>query len=734
MENLLPEIERAQDLMRQFDSVRPVIEAMQRQKDLFREVSEGLKFSAPALEAAKNLTAVSHAVKDAMLVDTSMLDIGKSIAAQMDTAAAMKSALQVDTSVLDAAKSLSAVSDAMKDAVRVDTSMLDIGKTIAGQMDAAAAMRAALKIDTSALDAGKNLTLASDAIRNAMLVDTSAFAMTKALTAQVDAAVAMKAALQIDTSALDWAKTIAPQFDATRSMVAALQRAVPKFPRFELSPGIHEAIRSLSAMNIAPQLAAALEPPASLAALLRDVGGTYGTSFAVPKALLEAQRAAASIGSSMRLGDLTPEHFGVFVEGEADEAWLRLIAKAHAIADDETAGPEDVIALAEDADALADAVPPQAKGLVVVIFQMVLLALVVDLMKDGIKAGGTMLLPYLMALPLMFQPPIPPALPPAPAPFSAPVLPQGPGGALGIPRTWEIAGLPAIIRRAGPEAERRTVEFFETGIGNRNTRQAYAQAVMRFMNWCDDRNLELADITVFTVTAYADEMTREYAARTVQQHLGAIRGLFDHLVTGKVVPVNPASPVRGPRDAAPKTKTKAAVLQPQEIRLLLDSVDVSDCSGLRDRALIATMAFGFARVSAVVAMDVEDCFARDGQDWLRLHDRNGTYEIPLHPKARAYLDAYLAAAGIGGEPDFPLWRTMTKERTFSGERMSRVDVFRMVKRRLRDADLPEAANCDSIRTAGIASYLANGGAFGRATMRIERGEGLTPAEIARIGI
>lgn len=55
MQDPLREIERAQELMRQFDSLRPVIEAM-RQKDLFREVSEGLKFSAPALEAAKNLT------------------------------------------------------------------------------------------------------------------------------------------------------------------------------------------------------------------------------------------------------------------------------------------------------------------------------------------------------------------------------------------------------------------------------------------------------------------------------------------------------------------------------------------------------------------------------------------------------------------------------------------------------------------------------------------------------
>ena len=107
---------------------------------------------------------------------------------------------------------------------------------------------------------------------------------------------------------------------------------MPEFPRFELSPGIQEAMKSLSAMNLAPQLAAALEPPASLAALLRGAP-TFGTSFAVPTALLEAQKAAASIAASMRLSDLKPERFGVaFADGEADAAWLRLMMKARAIA------------------------------------------------------------------------------------------------------------------------------------------------------------------------------------------------------------------------------------------------------------------------------------------------------------------------------------------------------------------------------------------------------------------
>lgn len=679
LRDMLPAIRQAQELVRQFDSVRPLIEAAQRNDELMRQAAEAFTFNSPALELAKNLTSAS---------------------------------------------------DAMKDALRVDTSMLDIRKTIAAQMDTATAVKTALLIDTSALDAMKSLTLTSDAIRSALQVDTSALSSTtKALSMQTETAAAMKAALQIDTSALDWAKTVAPQFDTVRPLMAALQRAVPEFRRLELSPGIHEAMKSLSAMNIAPQFAAALAPPAGLAGLMRDVA-KLGSSIDMP-ALFEAQQAAASIAESLRLSDLTPERFGlVFAEGESDAAWVRLMMKAQAIAADDDAGPEHVIAFAADADAVTEAASPEARGRLAVLVEALIIALIVDLLKDPIKETAKALLPYLVALPLSFQLVPPPALPPAPAPFTAPASPD----ALGVPRAWEVEGLPQIIRRAGPEAERRTLEFFETGVRNRNTRQAYALAVMRFMIWAEDRNLELSDITVFTVSAYIAEMSREYSARSVRQHLGAIRGLFDHLVAGKIVAVNPASSVRGPQDDHTKTQTTAPVLQPQEIRLLLDAISTDDCSGLRDRALVVTMAYGFARVSAAVAMDVKDYFERDGRAWLRLSGRGGPYEIPLHPKAKVYLDAYMAAAGIADQPDSALWRTMTKERAFSRDRVSRVDAFRMVKRRLRDAGLPASANCDSIRAAGIAAFLASGGTQARAAVQFEPRGGVTPGDIDRIEI
>src|ERR1700752_1620001 len=54
--------------------------------------------------------------------------------------------------------------------------------------------------------------------------------------------------------------------------------------------------------------------------------------------------------------------------------------------------------------------------------------------------------------------------------------------------------LPAIIRAQGERASRRFIEFFTATIRNRNTRMAYARAVKRFFDWCEDHHLSLEDV------------------------------------------------------------------------------------------------------------------------------------------------------------------------------------------------------------------------------------------------
>ena len=51
-------------------------------------------------------------------------------------------------------------------------------------------------------------------------------------------------------------------------------------------------------------------------------------------------------------------------------------------------------------------------------------------------------------------------------------------------------------------------------------------------------------LSPIAVATYIEEMQqRGYRAPTIKQHLAAIRRLFDWLVTGQVMPTNPATSV-----------------------------------------------------------------------------------------------------------------------------------------------------------------------------------------------
>src|SRR5271170_5970874 len=166
--------------------------------------------------------------------------------------------------------------------------------------------------------------------------------------------------------------------------------------------------------------------------------------------------------------------------------------------------------------------------------------------------------------------------------------------------------LPAAFLAHGERTSRRFIEFFTASIRNRNTRTSYARAVKQFFDWCDVHRLDLDDIEPIAISAYIELLGTEMAKPSVKQHLAAIRQLFDYLVTGGILPSNPAGSVRGPKYVVKRGKTP--VLSADQARQLLDSIDISDLIGLRDRALIGLMGYSFARVSAAATLRVEDYF------------------------------------------------------------------------------------------------------------------------------
>jgi integrase/recombinase XerD len=182
--------------------------------------------------------------------------------------------------------------------------------------------------------------------------------------------------------------------------------------------------------------------------------------------------------------------------------------------------------------------------------------------------------------------------------------------------------LPAIIAAAGEQARWRFLEFFTANIRNKNTRTAYLRAVLPFLAWCEARGVsDLRDIKPFLVAAYIEQ--HPSSPPTIKQHLAAIRMLFDWLVTGQVIPMNPVSAVRGPTYIVKRGKTP--VLSAEEAAALLATIDTSTIAGLRDRALIGVLVHTVARVSAVVGMHVQDYYPNGKRWWFRLHEKGGNF-------------------------------------------------------------------------------------------------------------
>jgi integrase/recombinase XerD len=271
------------------------------------------------------------------------------------------------------------------------------------------------------------------------------------------------------------------------------------------------------------------------------------------------------------------------------------------------------------------------------------------------------------------------------------------------------ASLPSIFT-AQPQAKKRLRDFFSSHIRNKNTRRAYLEAVRQFSAFCAVYGIEdLAQVEPVHVAAFVEDQLRQCSKPTVKQRLAALRMLFDWMVVGQVIPTNPAHAVRGPKHSQRRGKTP--VLQADEARTLIDSIDTSSLPGFRDRALIGLMVYTFSRVGAATSMKVEDFFVQGRRGWVRLHEKGGKeHEMPTHHNLDRYLEEYIRAAGIAEDRKSPLFRT-TRGRSgeLTANSLLQSDVWRMIRRRALAAGIETEIGCHTFRATGITAYLKNGG-------------------------
>ena len=267
--------------------------------------------------------------------------------------------------------------------------------------------------------------------------------------------------------------------------------------------------------------------------------------------------------------------------------------------------------------------------------------------------------------------------------------------------------LPKSIIDAGQAARFAWEEFFIGKLPNLYTRCAYLHAVRSFLAWSASKEIELVGIEPGHVGGYFNQLKRSIPTKKL--HLAAIRAFFDVLVQRHVIVLNPAHSVRTERYTVVEGRTPA--ISVEQAKTLLASIKLRSVVDYRDRALIGVLIYTAARAGATAKLRLKDLIDEGRRLSLRFDEKGGKARtIPVNEKLEVYLSAYLTAAGLAEEPkESLLFRTAVGRRLgLKAGGMNGVDIYRMVKRRLKGAGLPTLASPHSFRSLTATDLLLQG--------------------------
>lgn len=235
-------------------------------------------------------------------------------------------------------------------------------------------------------------------------------------------------------------------------------------------------------------------------------------------------------------------------------------------------------------------------------------------------------------------------------------------------------------------------------------------ALRRFIVWCDERDLQQPqDITKPILERYRRHLFYcrkgngdPLSIGSQQTLLTPLRAFFKYLAKENHILYNPASELEIPKKPKRLPKT---ILHQDEINDVLNTVDITTISGMRDRAIIETLYSTGMRRMELVNLTVYDIDHRRGAVWIREGKNQKDRLIPVGDKALSWINKYQddARAELAIEPDEGILFL-----TDYGEGFKRNALSSLVKRYLTKAGIETIGSCHLFRHACATHMLENG--------------------------
>lgn len=214
--------------------------------------------------------------------------------------------------------------------------------------------------------------------------------------------------------------------------------------------------------------------------------------------------------------------------------------------------------------------------------------------------------------------------------------------------------------------------------------------------------------------AEKDAITKRTQARIIS----SFRSFWSWLQTEGEIQDNPCDGIDTPKIG----RYLPAVLSVEEVEKIMDSVDLSSWTGLRDRAILELLYGCGLRVSEAASMRISDVFIEEG--FIKVIGKGDKQRIvPMGEPARDAVLAYLAA-----RPETDRKNEDVLFLNCRGFGISRVSIFEMVKRQATAAGIDKEISPHTFRHS-FATHLLEGGADLREVQEMLGHESVLTTEI-----
>ena len=172
---------------------------------------------------------------------------------------------------------------------------------------------------------------------------------------------------------------------------------------------------------------------------------------------------------------------------------------------------------------------------------------------------------------------------------------------------------------------------------SKNTVQNYTLDVQKLVRYLKSNDMSISplEITSTQIQEFIYEIAKLINPRSQSRLISGLRSFFDYLIFENYLQTNPLEQIEAPKIGRKLPDS----LSLSEVNLIVETIDLSDLNGERNRAIIETLYSCGLRVSELTALKISDLFFDEG--FIKVTGKGDKQRlVPIGKLTQKYINLY----------------------------------------------------------------------------------------------